>query len=348
MDDRALRILDANVNRLREALRTMEDYARFAAGDRGLAADLKGLRHDVSGATADLAEAAVPFRDTPRDVGTSLSTPQEQSRSTLGSVAVAAGKRAGEAMRVVEEVTKLLDPAVSGIVKQLRYRLYDCEKSLTLISRPRDRFAGVGVYVLITEAVCYDDWFSVADAAITGGADCLQLREKDLDAGELLHRARRLSELCRDRGVLFVVNDRPDVAVLSGADGVHVGQNDLPAKEARTMVGPDRIVGLSTHNVDQLHRAWQSGVDYVGVGPVFASSTKPRAIDPGLDYARQAATLSPGPTVAIAGITPDNVSDVWATGVTAVAVTSAVTGAKDPAHVVEKLRRPAVEATVEA
>ena len=318
----------------------MEDVARLALDDRGLAADLKALRHDLSRATAELAATALPHRDTPGDVGTTLTTAAEQSRESLSIVAVAAGKRAGEAFRVIEETLKTLDGSVATVVKQLRYRLYEHERALTARARPRGRFTSVRVYVLITESACRREWLWTAEQAVAGGADCLQLREPELPSGEVLARARLLRTLCRDKGVMLIINDRPDIAVLSGADGVHVGQGDLSCRDARAIVGDSLVVGVSTHGSGHLRLAWENGADYAGVGPVYPSPTKPRDILPGLTYAREAAWMDLIPTVAIAGITPDNVGEVWATGVTAVAATSSVTQADDPKEVTRALRPP--------
>ena len=191
--------------------------------------------------------------------------------------------------------------------------------------------------MLITESACRADWYQTAEAAIEGGADVLQLREKQMDGAELLTRARRLVELCHRRGVPLIVNDRADVAAICGADGVHVGQTDLSAVDVRKIVGPDGIVGVSTHQIADARRAISDGADYIGVGPVFRSQTKPREIDPGLPYARQAAAMNI-PTVAIAGITADNVESVAATGVSAIAVTAAVTAAVDVAAAAATLK----------
>ena len=145
--------------------------------------------------------------------------------------------------------------------------------------------------MLISASLCKRDWLETAALAIDGGADCLQLREKSLDDGELLARARAMSALCRRRNVLFIVNDRPDIVVLADADGVHLGQADMSPADARRILGPDRLIGLSTHNPDQLHAALSGtasqggppGIDYLAVGPMFASSTKPQDHVPGPD-----------------------------------------------------------------
>jgi thiamine-phosphate pyrophosphorylase len=333
----ARRLLDANLNRAREALRTLEDVARLGFDDEQTSAEAKAVRHELR----EVAEGVdlLAARDAAGDVGTSHTTVAEASRQDLADVALAAGKRAGEAMRVLEEVLKLEAGDAAGRVKQLRYRVYDLERRVALISRPRKRFATVEVYVLITEAFCRRDWLATAEAALAGGAECLQLREPELPAGELLRRAVRLRELCRAYNALLVINDRPDVAMLARADGVHVGQDDLPAAEVRRIVGRDRIVGVSTHEIGQVRRANADGADYVGVGPVFASKTKPRDFLPGLAFAQEAAAANVLPTVAIAGITTDNVDEVWATGVSTVAATTAVTQAEDIAVAVAALRK---------
>ncbi|MDB5321290.1 MAG: thiamine phosphate synthase, partial [Phycisphaerales bacterium] len=282
-----LRILDANFNRAREALRVVEDYARFVLDDGNLSGELKQLRHDLAAATGRWSEQALLLRDTPGDVGTENKTQSELQRADMAAVVTAAGKRLGEALRTIEEYLKTVSPADAASVEGIRYRFYDLELRVARTLRPAGLFAGVRLYVLITESSCRRPWLEVAEAAIAGGADCLQLREKSLEGAELLRRARMLVALCRANGVLCLINDRPDVAVLADADGVHVGQGDLPAVEARKIVGAEKIVGVSTHHLAQAKQAVLDGADYIGVGPVFRSLTKSREILPGLAYAKE-------------------------------------------------------------
>ena len=329
MNGPVLRLLDANANRAREALRVVEDYARFVLDDGELCRRLKQLRHDLSGQLAPYLGAAILHRDTPGDVGTDNKTAAEGVRPDLASVVVAAGKRLGEALRVVEEVLKTQSRLEGLSVEALRYAWYSLEQSIALTLRT-NRFKSVRLYVLVTESVCKRPWLEAAEEAIRGGADCVQLREKTLESGELLRRAHALVQLCRRHQVPCIINDRPDVTLLSRADGVHVGQDDLPARAARQIVGPDLIVGVSTHNLDQARRAFLDGADYIGVGPVYRSTTKPRDFLPGLDVARQVTQALPDrPAIAIAGINARNVDEVLATGIAAVAVSSAVLGASD-------------------
>ncbi len=323
------RLFDANANRAREALRVLEDYARFVLDHDVLSAALKGLRHDLSTATRPFLLAAVLHRDTVGDVGTTITTAAEQNRSDLADVVTAAGKRLGEAIRSLEEYAKTFSPNAAAQLEAIRYRFYTVEQQLARTLRPVGRFAAVRLYVLITGSACRHSWEETAEQAIAGGADALQLREKSMDGGELLDRARRFVAMCRRHDVIAIINDRPDIALLSGADGVHVGQGDLPAADVRKLLGPGKIVGVSTHELAHAERAVTDGADYVGVGPVFRSSTKPRDISPGLPYAAAVAGRIRIPAVAIAGITVENVDQVLTTGVRAVAVTAAVSGADD-------------------
>ena len=343
MNGPVLRILDANANRAREALRVIEDYARFVLDSDELCGSLKSLRHDFAAATAGFASEAILHRDTPGDVGTQTKTASEQTRDDVDHVVIAAGKRLGEALRTIEEYLKTSDPVRAQLVEQIRYRFYDIEQKIALTLRPAAAlFARVRLYVLITESICKRPWLEVAEAAILGGADCLQLREKDLEDGDLLRRALSLRALCHKHGKLCIINDRPDIAMLSGADGVHLGQTDLPENWARKMIGPRRIIGVSTHDWRQAKRAVEAGADYIGVGPFFRSETQSRDFIAGPDFARQVAQHISIPAVAIAGINEQNVDEVLATGIKAVAVTAAVCASDDPRGAAERLKNKLV------
>jgi thiamine-phosphate pyrophosphorylase len=285
---------------------------------------------------------AVLHRDTPNDVGTGIKTPAELTRAGVADVVTAAGKRLGEALRAIEEFLKTVSPTDASKVETLRYRFYDVEHRVAFTLRPPAAcgVANIRLYILITESLCAQPWLDAAEQAILGGADCLQLREKDLEGAELLRRAEQLTALCRRHRIPCIINDRPDIAILGGADGVHVGQGDLPAREVRKLLGQGKIVGVSTHNLEQAKQAVLDGADYIGVGPVFRSSTKPRDFVAGLEYARQVAESLPQiPAVAIAGIHAGNVDEVLATGLRAVAVTSAVLSAPDVRAAAAELKR---------
>ncbi len=333
-----LRILDANANRAREALRVMEEAARFILDDRALSEVCKTLRHDLTAALAALGDLTAS-RDTPADVGTALTTAGEAHRGSIAEVAAAAGKRLSEALRALEEYGKLIDAGAAGRIEQLRYRGYDLEQRLDrALQHTRGR--QWRLCVLITESLCRQgDWLAVATAAIEGGADCLQLREKTLEGGPLLRRARKLVELARPRGVGVVVNDRLDVALAAEADGVHLGQGDLPCREARQLAGGRLLIGVSTSDLAEAQQAMADGANYCGVGPMFATTTKQKDRIVGPAYMRTFVGALPGvPHLAIGGITVDNAGQVIAAGGRGLAVSSAVCGAADPAAAVRALR----------
>jgi thiamine-phosphate pyrophosphorylase len=334
-----LRVIDANANRGREALRVLEDYARFILNSEALSGDIKNLRHELTQTLRPFLLDAILHRDTPGDVGTRLTAPGEQTREDVADVVTAAGKRAGEALRAIEEFVKILEPVVGAKIEAIRYRLYDLEQRIALTLRPRARFAGVKLYVLITESACKHPWLKTAEMAIEGGADCLQLREDQLADSEFLARASELVKICRGKGVLCIINNRPDIALASDANGVHLGQGDMPAHSARRILGNGKIIGVSTHNLDQARRAVADGADYIGVGPIFKSPTKPRDFVAGLEYAAAAVREIAIPKIGIAGIGPENVDKVRMAGISAIAVTAAVTGQDDVAGAARELKR---------
>lgn len=342
--DARLRIVDACLNRAREALRTMEDVARFRLGDRELCAGIKTARHDLAAAAGRVPGGAtllVSHRDTPGDVGVETKTDSEGRRADLREVAIAAGKRVGEALRSLEEVAKTLEGTCSlwSEFERLRYRVYDLEKRLVL-AMATGRGTQWKLCVLVTESMCRRPWREVVAAAIAGGADCLQIREPEEADVALLQRAtevRRLLDAGRGQRPALIVNNRIDVAMLAGADGVHLGTGDLPIDAARRLCGDRLLIGASTHDLAEARTAIDSGADYCGVGAMFTTSTKPRAVS-GVEYLGQyIREFGHVPHLAIGGITPQNVGPLRAAGARGVAVSSAVCAAEDPADVCRRI-----------
>jgi thiamine-phosphate pyrophosphorylase len=345
------RILDAGANRAREALRVIEDYCRFVLDDAFLSGECKALRHELAQALAPLpAGALLEARETLRDVGTALSTPGERERFAPLAVVQANLKRLQEALRSLEEFGKLMGPGgifggrgvlhLGETMEQLRYRSYTLERAVVLGTAARQRLAGARLMVLLTGATCRAalDWTIQEVAA--GGASIIQLREKQLDDRRLLERARDVRRWTRKAGVLFIVNDRPDVARLAEADGVHLGQEDLPVKEARRILGPDALIGVSTHNIDQVRQAVREGANYIGVGPTFPSGTKEFTTElAGLELVRQVAAETTLPAFVIGGINRETVAAAGAAGARRVAVSQALAQADDPRAAAAELLR---------
>jgi thiamine-phosphate pyrophosphorylase len=207
----------------------------------------------------------------------------------------------------------------------------------------RDRLDRARLYLVCDGSPGGRELADVLARALAGGVDVVQLRDKTLGDDDLLAAARVARDACHGAGALFLVNDRPDLAVAAGADGVHVGQDDVPVAEARRLVGDDLLIGLSTHTPDQVDAARGVAVDYIGVGPVHATPTKPGRPAVGLDLVRYAAPRAAVPFFAIGGIDVDNVGEVVAAGARRVAVVRAITLAQDPEGAARGLRA-AVEA----
>ena len=326
------RILDANFNRAREALRVAEDCGRFVLNDPAVTAMAKNLRSDLREVlTAMPVQELVVSRDAPGDIGTELSSPTELVRKDIPDVVTAACKRLTEALRTLEEYSKFVSPEHTRRFERMRYDSYTLEQRLLGRLWGGREFADVGLYLLVSSKIIASQHRSVREtvrSAIAGGADAIQLREKgDTSDAVFLAMAAELRELTDEMGKILIVNDRPDIAAIVGADGVHLGQHDLPLADARRLLRPGAIVGRSTHNIAQARTAVQEGADYVALGPVFHSDTKDAGPPAGIDLLKQAVedpVVSAVPLVAIGGINADNVSQVIEAGVTSLAVCGAI------------------------
>jgi len=190
--------------------------------------------------------------------------------------------------------------------------------------------------------VCDDRSDAFLHAAIDGGVDIVQLRMKESSDDAVIAAAHRFARICLEQGALLILNDRPDLVLVAQADGVHVGQDDVAAVDARRTVGPDRLVGLSTHTPEQVLAANEADVDYIGVGPVHQTPTKPGRAAVGVELVEYAARHARVPFFAIGGIAPSNVAGVRAAGATRIAVVRALTDANDPGKAARVLRQKIV------
>ena len=194
----------------------------------------------------------------------------------------------------------------------------------------RDRLARVRIYLITDAAPQVQPIERFLRDAVAGGVDMVQLREKGMSDAALLDVAARCSLVCHSLGVPFIVNDRADIAIASGADGVHLGQDDLPVAHARRLGGEGLIVGLSTHSVQQIEAATHEDLDYIGVGPIWATPTKEGRPPVGVSLVRFAAQHATQPFFAIGGLDPDNVAEVVAAGGERISVLRWITRAADP------------------
>ncbi len=329
---------DAAFNRAREGLRVMEDLARFILDEHDLVMPLKQIRHELTSLSRRWPGLTLVLsRDVAGDVGTSMTTPGEAARGCLRDVASAAGRRSTEALRSLEELAKVEVPDISPTLEQMRYRLYDLagsiEQALPFTQSPQWKLC-----VLITEAYCLQDWREVARAAVAGGADCLQLREKGLSTRAIMDRSRELISIARPHGVDVVINDHSDVAVATQADGVHVGANDLPVGDVRAIVGDRMHVGATVRTTEDIRRARDAGASYVGIGPMFQTGTKPDLETKGPEAIGELINYLKGtPHLVIGGIDSTNINDTLSTGANGVAVCQCICASEDPEKVTSDL-----------
>jgi thiamine-phosphate pyrophosphorylase len=350
MERAGYRILDANFNRAREALRVMEEYCRFVLNSGALSERAKRLRHELCAAVGTLdAGRLIAGRDTLGDVGVGAKVEGQLERATLKDCFTAGARRLTEALRVLAEVAQAEDRAVAEAVERLRYEAYTLEKDILLFSEPVEKFNRVRLYVILTSDLPAEI-LTLASQCATGGADCIQLRANGIPDDRLFAVSVEFVEICREMGALSIINDRVDIAAASGADGVHLGQNDLPVEQARRLQLTPLIVGKSTHSLSELDAACPSLPSYVSLGPAFATPTKPDVEPASLEYVRQGlerlATTGIS-HVAIGGITLDNLERVIRAGAQRVAVCSAVAKTADPAQACYRLKERIVELTIE-
>ena len=337
------RILDANLNRAREALRVIEDCGRFALNDPAITAMAKCFRSELK-ETLDHLPAAelITARDIPGDLGTELTSPSEPQRQDIKDVTTAACKRLTESLRTIEEYCKVVAPEQTVAVERMRYDAYTLEQRLSRRLLIAKHFGEVKLYVMLTASMCKGGSLrEVARSAIAGGADAIQLREKHTPDDVHLAMAAELRELTDQTGKLLIINDRPDIAAIVGADGLHLGQEDLPIVEARRLLRPGAIIGRSCHCVREAREAINEGADYVALGPMFATTTKDRPpVGPGLlDEIAEAFTEIPLPVVAVGGINADNVGELLSRGAKCVAVCGAINCADNPKSAAEAIKK---------
>jgi thiamine-phosphate pyrophosphorylase len=334
-----LRLLDANLDRAREGLRVVEDWCRFGMDRADLVARLKDLRQRLGLLHHSRYKQA---RHTAGDVAAGMAHPAQEQRLQPELVLAANCGRVQEALRVLEEFGRGVDSQLVAEAAAIRYALYDLEVELLRAAgsgeQRRSQLRDCRLYLVTSPSPRLE---AVVAAALQGGVRLVQYRAKEgslapdgepITDAVRLEQARLLRQLCSRHGALFLVNDRIDLALAVDADGVHLGQGDLPPALARQLLGPERLIGRSTHAISQLRQAVADGCDYVGVGPVNATPTKPGREPVGLDYVRQAAAESPIPFFAIGGIEPTNLAAVQAAGGERVAVVRAITESPDPAQ----------------
>jgi thiamine-phosphate pyrophosphorylase len=327
-----LRIIDANLNRTGEGLRVLEEFARLSLNDMRLTRRLKEMRHALLTIPPVIQEALVSARDAAGDVGRDIKAAQQEKGQGQAGTIAANARRVQESLRVLEELARTAAlPLDTDAYRKARFSLYDIEKELLDRLLRRERLARLGgLYVIIDAAFLKGrDVAILAKQAISGGASVIQLRAKGLEAGAFLTMAGKVREVCSRCGALFIINDRLEIALAVDADGLHVGQEDLPAGVARSLLPAGKILGCSARTVAEALQARDDGADYLGVGSCYATATKSDIEVVGPERLAEIKAAVDLPIVAIGGINKGNIAAVMRTGVAGAAVISAVMDATD-------------------
>lgn len=343
--NQTLRIVDANLNRTGESLRLLEDIARLLLNDAVLTEQLKAMRHELATKELSIKKQLLQARDSKGDVGVSIEVQQQDKERELSATIIANARRAQESLRVIEELAKVpgidLDP---DKFKRARFNLYDIERSLISKLLRKDKTERIsGLYAIIdTQSLKGRRHEEIAAQVLEGGAKIIQLRDKSMSKKELIPVAQRLKRLCAENDALFIVNDHLDIALAADADGLHLGQDDLPVKTARRLLPIDMMIGCSVTNIPQAVAAEYEGADYIAVGAIYPTQSKEMIEVVGLEMVKAIKKESNLPLVAIGGINQDNAREVLAAGADSVAMISALMQTDSPREetrrIIDKIR----------
>jgi len=327
LSKQTMRIVDANLNRIGESLRLLEDIARLLLNDANLSEQLKAMRHQLAVKDLNGKKQLLNARDSKGDIGMDIEVNQQTKERELPAALIANARRAQESLRVLEELGKIPDIDLKpDIFKKARFNLYDIEKDLlsgVLRKNKRERISGL--YAIIdAQYLGNRPYGEVAAQILEGGARIVQLRDKHMPKKELLSVAQELKNLCVAHDSLFIVNDYLDIAMSVDADGLHIGQDDIPVKAARKLLPIDKIIGCSVADVSQAVAAEKAGADYIAAGAIYPTQSRVDTEALGVDVLKAIKKETSLPLVAIGGITKNNVEEVLSAGANSIAVISAI------------------------
>ena len=333
-DNRIAQLIDANLDRAREGLRVMEDWCRFGLKRNDFSIQIKDWRQQLGAHHHIIYRKA---RLTSEDPAMGISHPLQRKRSTPEDIFIANSSRVQEALRVVEEFTRITDPKLSEVATKLRYETYQIEINVLNTKEGIDKrqiLKDCSLYLITTNR---QNLKEVILQALEAGVKIVQYREKFLNDNEKVNQAKELASLCKKYNSLFIVNDRIDIALAVDADGVHLGQEDIPTKIARELLGSEKIIGRSTHCLDDIKNAEEEGCDYIGIGPIFHSETKKKLNPIGINYLRKGLNKTLLPAFAIGGINNSNINKLNQITNLRIAVSNAIINSSNPFSKTEEL-----------
>ncbi len=320
-------LIDANLDRAREGLRVIEDWSRFGLNNKDFVITLKDWRQQLGQHHYEYYKKA---RSTSNDKGAGLKHPAQLNRIHPKEIVAANFARVQEALRVIEEFTRTTHPELSRISADIRYRIYDLEIDVLKASNSKVRLEILNSCKLYLITRPHPKLIKTVSLSLKAGVKMIQFRCKEGTDSENLELAKNIASLCRSHNSLFIINDRIDIAIASEADGIHLGQEDIPIEIARELIGHEKIIGLSTHSLKEIESAKKKPCDYLGVGPIYKTHSKPNKKNLGIDFIKKISNKIDIPWFAIGGINKVNISEINRLGGKKIALINAIMSAEDP------------------
>ena len=326
-DLRVYQIIDANLDRAREGLRVLEDWARFGLGGNDFVAKIKNYRQILG---KNHLEVYKQSRNYIEDQFKGLTHQEQNNRKTPEQIIYSNASRVQEALRVIEEFSRLNNHKLSKIASEIRYEIYSLEIDLLSLSN-RKRSVKIlkenDLYVITDKR---ENLLEIIEDILFSGVKIIQHRFKKGTDKDNLEEAIQIKNLCKKYNSLFIINDRVDIALASDADGIHLGQDDLDLKTARKLLGYSKIIGISANNKLDISTAIKDGCNYIGIGPIFKTETKKDKKPLGIEKIKTLTKDLNIPWFAIGGVTKNNISYLKSNGFKKVALVSELMNSKDP------------------
>jgi len=326
-DLRIYQIIDANLDRAREGLRVIEDWARFGLGEEKYVERIKNFRQILG---KNHLEVYKQSRNQIEDKCKGLTHQEQIKRKTSEQIVSSNSARVQEALRVIEEFSRLQNHELSKIASEIRYEIYTIEIDLLSLSKSKrsEKILKENDLYVITDK--RDNLLETIEEILIAGVRIIQHRFKTGNDKENLQEAIKIKNLCKRYNSLFIINDRLDIALASNADGIHLGQDDLDLKTARKLLGYSKIIGISANNEIDISNALKEGCDYIGIGPVFETATKKNKKPLGIEKIKTLTKDLNIPWFAIGGIKSNNISYLKRNGFKKVALVSELMNSEDP------------------
>ncbi len=326
-DKKVAQLIDANLDRAREGLRVIEEWCRYVIQNKELITKIKDYRHQLGSNHKEIYKSA---RSAYSDQGSGLTHPSQEERTNELQIVMANFARVQEALRVLEEFSRNSDQNLHKISSTMRYEIYQLEVEVLEKTRANELQEKLNSCNLCVITQPHKDLEKIIKLVLKEGVKMIQYRCKTGTDIQNYLDAKRLSVICKQNKALFIINDRIDIALAVDADGVHLGQEDIQVDIARKVLGYKKIIGVSTHSLQEAKKAEAQGSDYIGIGPIFASSSKHSIIPLGIEGLREIKESIAIPIFAIGGINSSNISLVIDNGITHIALIDAIINAKEP------------------